>query len=102
MTSITDEHGRAEGQGLVTAEAQACGLPVIAMDSGGVGETIMDKFTGILIPENDVTALAKAINFIYENEDYRQNLASNTAQFIDENFNQAKISENIIKLYEYY
>ncbi|WP_271855513.1 glycosyltransferase [Patiriisocius marinus] len=99
MTSITDEHGRAEGQGLVTAEAQACGLPVIAMDSGGVGETILDKKTGILIPENNVQALVDAIKYLYDNEAKREELASNTAKFIEGNFNQIKISEEIMKLY---
>jgi len=41
--------GKEEGLGLVFLEAAAAGLPVVAGRSGGVGEAVVDKKTGLII-----------------------------------------------------
>ncbi|MDK2772951.1 MAG: glycosyltransferase, partial [Flavobacterium sp.] len=43
MSSIKDSTGREETQGVVSAEAQAMGLPVVAFNSGGVPYTIKEN-----------------------------------------------------------
>lgn len=53
--------GAREAAGLVLVEAQACGTPVIAYDSGGTPEMLRDGTTGYLTPEADVGALADAL-----------------------------------------
>ncbi|WP_417562187.1 glycosyltransferase [Microbacterium sp.] len=52
---------RREAAGLVTLEAQACGVPVVVYDSGGAGEMLDDGTTGVLVREGDVNALADAL-----------------------------------------
>ena len=52
---------RTEGFGLVFAEAGHFGLPVVATTVGGIPEVVADGETGLLVPPNDVTALAKAL-----------------------------------------
>ena len=42
-------------------EAMACGLPVIATDSGGMSEQIADGVTGRLVGRDDIEGLAAAI-----------------------------------------
>lgn len=54
-------NGAREAAGLVLLEAQACGVPVIAYDSGGAPEMLDDGRTGIVVPERDRAALAAAI-----------------------------------------
>lgn len=48
----------AEGFGLSLAEAQACGVPVLASDAGGMRDAMRDGRTGWLVPADDPDAIA--------------------------------------------
>jgi glycogen(starch) synthase len=56
LPSVADE-----GLPVVTAEASAAGKAIIATDVGGVTDIVIDRTTGLVIPRNDVHALADAI-----------------------------------------
>ncbi|MDE2263203.1 MAG: glycosyltransferase family 4 protein [Gammaproteobacteria bacterium] len=51
-----------ESYGLPVAEAMACGVPVLASESGGVPELIADGVTGRLVPRLDAQALARTLS----------------------------------------
>ena len=53
-----------EGFGIVTLEAASYCLPVVVSRSGGAPEAVIDGVTGLIVPPDDPTALAKAILFI--------------------------------------
>lgn len=53
-----------EGWGLTNLEAAACGTPVIASDSAGLRESLIDGQTGVLVPHGDTMALAGAMKKI--------------------------------------
>jgi glycosyltransferase involved in cell wall biosynthesis len=48
--------------GMVAAEAQACGTPVVAFRRAGLSEVIMDGVTGFLVPPSDVHAASEAVS----------------------------------------
>ncbi len=48
--------------GMVAAEAQAAGTPVIASRSGGLPEVVSDGVTGYLVPRGDVEAATAALD----------------------------------------
>jgi glycosyltransferase involved in cell wall biosynthesis len=50
-----------EDFGIVMAEAQACGKPVIAFDRGGAREIVVDGITGVMFSEQSVKSLLGAI-----------------------------------------
>jgi len=54
-----------ETQGLVTMEAMAAGLPVVAVDASGTRDILDDGKQGFLVP-NDVDALAASIDQLLE------------------------------------
>jgi len=47
--------------GMVAAEAQAAGTPVIAYRRGALSEIIVDRQTGFLVPPDDVMGAARAL-----------------------------------------
>lgn len=63
--SVTAESGDAEGFGMVFAEAQAMGLPVVTFASGGIPEVVADGLTGFLVPERDSDALASKLLLLF-------------------------------------
>jgi len=52
---------RAEGLGVAALEAMAAGRAVLATRVGGLGEAVVDGETGLLVPPEDVPALASAL-----------------------------------------
>ena len=75
---------RFEGFPNVLCEAMANGLPVIATDcSFGPRDIIRDGIDGVLIPVNDVNALANAIEKTIENEQLLKQFAARGPEILD-------------------
>ena len=53
--------GFGEAYGIAYLEAGAAGLPVLAMDCGGIGSVVVHGTTGVLTPEGDLDAYARAL-----------------------------------------
>jgi len=53
-----------EGWGITNLEAAACGTPVVASDSPGLRESVLDGRTGFLVKHGDVRELAAAYDRI--------------------------------------
>lgn len=51
-----------EDFGIIVVEAMACGTPVIAGNFGGTTESVVDKKTGVLFPNQTVDSIAEAVN----------------------------------------
>lgn len=61
LPSVHDHRGNVDGLPNALLDALAAGCPVIASDVAGVGLAVRDGETGVLVPEQDVDALAGAI-----------------------------------------
>jgi len=60
---------RPEGLGQVVIEAMMSGKPVVASGEGGAVDLVEDGVTGLLVPPNDVAALANAIDDLLRDRD---------------------------------
>jgi glycosyltransferase involved in cell wall biosynthesis len=87
---------RAESFGSVLVEALACGIPVVATRCGGP-EDIVDEKVGVLIPKEDVNALAGAIAHVLDHRDEYD--ARKLRTFAIENFAWERIARRTVELY---
>lgn len=88
MTSITDPDYGVETQGLVTAEAQACGIPIVAFDSGGVKYTIENGTTGFVVPEGNIDAMVDKIETLLKDPELRMKMGEKALKFVEKKFSQ--------------
>ena len=56
-----------EGLGLTAVESLLSETPVVAFESGGVTDIVIDGETGVLVPPGDVAALASALDTLLDN-----------------------------------
>jgi glycosyltransferase involved in cell wall biosynthesis len=75
VPSVTARNGDSEGLGIVFAEAQSMGVPVVSFDHGGISEVVENGSTGLLAPECDYLNLADNV-LTYLTEDVAWQLAS--------------------------
>ncbi|WP_020616876.1 glycosyltransferase family 4 protein [Paenibacillus daejeonensis] len=66
---------RAESFGSVFAEAALCWLALVGTNVGGIAEQIQDGANGLLVPPEDPTALADALEKLVSDPIYRYNMA---------------------------
>ena len=69
--------------GLVAIEAMACRTPVVASDVGGLKFTVVPEVNGLLVPPQDETAFAKAIDRILSDPTLRDNLGQTARQRVE-------------------
>ena len=99
LTGVVADSGRVETQGVVFAEAQATGLPVIACDVGGVSESLIDGETGILCPPGDVAAITRAIRHFIEAPEDLKRYGDAGRRFVEERFSLTKMLDSFEALY---
>ena len=100
LASVTAANGDQEGQGLVLQEAQATGLPVLSTIHNGIPDGVLDGTSGFLVAEKDVDALAAKLNYLIENPRSRIEMGKAGRKFIENYYDNKKITEQLIKLYQ--
>ena len=79
--------GIGESLGMVYLEAQACGLPVVALDSPGVSQVVAGGQTGLLVSRDAGHAMAEAITTLLKSPEVRQELGREAIQYVGEQRN---------------
>jgi colanic acid/amylovoran biosynthesis glycosyltransferase len=93
LTAVALTDGRRETQGLATLEAQACGMPVIVFDSGGVKYTLENGISGFVCNEFDVDAVVDNIIKFIEKPNLLSKMGTHAINFVNENFSQKIIDQ---------
>jgi phosphatidylinositol alpha-1,6-mannosyltransferase len=83
--------GDIEGFGIVLLEAQSCGRPVLAGDSGGTSETMRVGETGVIVDCRDVDKLAATLRELLKDHDRRERMGIAARQSIQENFDWSQL-----------
>jgi colanic acid/amylovoran biosynthesis glycosyltransferase len=96
MTSVKDSNGREEAQGIVTAEAQNMGLPIVGFKSGGIATTVT-KDTSVLVEQKNFQAISDAIIDIVNTEDKLLNMSLAAQKWAVSNFGLKQMINNYYK-----
>lgn len=81
-------------------EAQQWGLPVIAMDTGGVQEAFVPNKTGFLVNKNDAKTFIRHCNYFIHNSNEIQALGTQAMQFCEATFSPKKQLLKLINVLE--
>lgn len=92
---------RSEAFGIVLLEAMACARPVISTELG-TGTSFVNQHgkTGLVVPPNNPTALAHAVNFLLDNPKIRAQYGESARKRVETNFSLDKMVEAVADLYE--
>jgi len=91
---------RTEAFGLVLLEAQACGKPTISTELGtGTSYANLDGVTGYVVPPNDVSALASAMNRLLEDSGLREEMGARGRERVESEFSLEGLVEGVAKIY---
>jgi glycosyltransferase involved in cell wall biosynthesis len=89
-----------EGLPLSILEAMAANKPVIATNVGGTPEAITNGETGLLVPPEDPTALATAIQSVLHDPEFARGLAARGRAHVRQEFSVETMVSRITAIYE--
>jgi D-inositol-3-phosphate glycosyltransferase len=90
---------RSESFGLVAAEAQASGTPVVASNIGGLPYVVNASESGLLVNDHDPCAFATAIAAILDHPGFADRLSDGALAF-SERFSWEATATRLLELYE--
>ena len=76
-------------------EAMALGTPCVSTNVTGIPEVLRDGETGLMVPQHDPTALAKAIAKLLWSGEQRVQLATNARRLIETEFDVRRNSAHL-------
>lgn len=83
--------------GIVPLEAMGHGKPVVAVNSGGPCETILDRLTGFLCPQSSHDFAAK-MKLLIEDRSLSNEMGGNARAHVQENFSISRFESELTEL----
>lgn len=96
LTLVTS---RVEAFGRIAAESQACGTPVVAFDTGGLAEVVLNGIGGLSVRQGDVPGLMEALRHMLGSEEFRRQCSSRGRAFVERVFEERRIAQEYADLY---
>jgi glycosyltransferase involved in cell wall biosynthesis len=100
VPSIEIATGASEGFGLVFAEAQSMGVPVVSFKTGGIPEAVADGRTGLLVSPGDWRGLAGQIEFLLGSTELWKRTSAAARERVARHFDVKKQAAALEQLYE--
>lgn len=90
------------GEGLprVIMEAMYCGIPVVASDTAGSRESVIDGVTGFVIPSGNSEEIYRRLNKLGRDHKLRLRMGTESRRVATERFSVERVGSEILSLYE--
>lgn len=98
--SVTATTGDMEGFGMVFAEAQAMGTPVVSFLHAAIPEAVNHGRTGLLCPEGNISALADSLRTLMKDDALWRSMSERAREWVTERFDISKQTERLELLYD--
>jgi glycosyltransferase involved in cell wall biosynthesis len=89
-----------EGTPVSLIEAQACNIPVISTDVGGVKDIVFNNETGFIVPKNNVEKFAEKLLLLIEDKKKREKMSQNGWSFVKDNFHYQRLVKDMELYYK--
>jgi glycosyltransferase involved in cell wall biosynthesis len=97
--SIHDARGNVDGLPSTILEAMAASRPIIASQVAGIELAVTDGIHGLLTPERDAAALARAAVTLIQNDDLRNWLGENGRARVRQELNWMTVAHTLDEIY---
>jgi glycosyltransferase involved in cell wall biosynthesis len=96
---VLAQPSRADNLPLAVLEAMAAGLPVVATRVGGIPELVVDGETGFVVPAEDPSALAAALDSLARDRSRLAELGRRGHQRVATHFSAEQVARRTVELY---
>lgn len=84
---------------LAMLEAMACGIPIVATNSGETHKTIKDGWNGLLIEPGNAKQLSEKILYILNNSDFGRKIGENARKTVIKDYSLEKFGKRILNVF---
>lgn len=88
-----------EGTPVSLIEAQACNVPIVSTEVGGVLDIVSQGETGFVVPKGDLQAFAEKLGLLIENEEIRKKMSQNGWNFVKDKFHYTRLAADMANYY---
>jgi colanic acid/amylovoran biosynthesis glycosyltransferase len=97
--SVVDRFGESDAVINTVKEAMLTGLPVIATLHGGIPELVVDRQSGVLVPERDPAAIADAVQWLLDHPDQWHAMAEQARTAVEQRYGLEMIARQTVQVY---
>lgn len=99
--SVTAADGDTEGGApVILLDAQASGVPVVATRHADIPEYVLDRQSGLLVPERDPAALAECILYLMRHPGSWARMGRAGRQHVEQEYNACRQAERLESIYD--
>jgi glycosyltransferase involved in cell wall biosynthesis len=88
-----------EGLGIALLQAASAGLPIVAVDAGGMPEVVEDRVNGRLVPGGSTEALGDVVEQLLADEPLRRQMGESGREKMRRNFSVEQMVEGNLNVY---
>jgi glycosyltransferase involved in cell wall biosynthesis len=98
--SVVGSTGWQEALGLVFVEALASGLPVIATNTGGIGDVVQEGVTGFLVDQRAPGQIADRLATLYRDPRLRSAMSRAGREFVENRFSWSAVGDAYAEVFD--
>ncbi len=99
VPSVHDEKGNVDGLPNVVLEGMGAGRAIVASEIAGIPQVIHHEKTGLLVPEKDPPALARAVVRLLYDRDLRERLGQEARRRVERQLNWPEVARAFEQVY---